>query len=155
MNVSGVERVRVPNSTKSNDKKMAVDKFAFSFDLFNNFTKIYIKSWIRHNFGSIEHNTSKIKYEKWKGKTASKSLISFYFIWFLRVCVCLKQVSHSPCTYNSLTLSPAATLLFHLSSISALKKSFINSVWPSSNFNCVYFCLYVWIQLNNFFCSII
>lgn len=27
------------SNTQSNDKKMAADKFAFSFDLFNNFTK--------------------------------------------------------------------------------------------------------------------
>lgn len=48
----------------SEKRETSVDKFAFSFDLHNNFTKIHIKSGIRHNFGCSQKNDGKNENEK-------------------------------------------------------------------------------------------
>lgn len=50
---------------KKRKKKKAVDKFAFSFDLHNNFTKIHIKSGTRHNFGCSHREKEKLLPNHW------------------------------------------------------------------------------------------
>lgn len=48
-------------NTQSNDKKMAVDKFAFSFDLFNSFTKYTLNPEFDTQFSAVTRNNQKKK----------------------------------------------------------------------------------------------
>lgn len=107
------------SNTQSNDKKMAVDKFAFSFDLFNNFTKYTLNPEFDTQFGLCCSQQSKEKEKLLPNHWFH--FIPFWLWWNTRL------------TLFTLSSILSASLSF----TSMHSKSFINSVWPSSNFNCI------------------